>query len=80
MDPAFITFAAGALFAYALVSKRLTTTPISGPMVFVGLGLAAYATGILDPIRVPGSGIGGVLELTLALLLFSGATRVHLRP
>ncbi len=79
MDPAFIIFTAAALFAYALVSKRLTTTPISGPMVFVGLGLVAYATGILDPIQVIGSGIGGVLELTLALLLFSDATRVHLR-
>lgn len=79
MDPAFIIFTATALFVYALVSRRLTTTPISGPMVFVGLGLVAHATGILDPIQVGGSGIGNVLELTLALLLFSDATRIHLR-
>jgi NhaP-type Na+/H+ or K+/H+ antiporter len=79
MDPAFIILTTTALFGYALVSKRLTTTPISGPMVFVGLGLAAHAVGILNPIQVDGSGIGDVLELTLALLLFSDATRVHLR-
>ena len=79
MDPAFIILTAVALFVYALVSKRLTTTPISGPLVFVGLGLAGYATGILEPIQLDGSGIGKVLELTLALLLFSDATRVHLR-
>ena len=77
MDPELIIYTAVALFAYALVSKRLTTTPISAPMVFVGLGVAGYALGVLDTVQVDGSGIGEVLELTLALLLFTDATKVH---
>lgn len=79
MDPALIIYTAVALFAYALVSKRLTTTPISGPMLFVGLGVAGYAFGLFDTFQVDGSGIGEVLELTLAILLFTDATKVHVR-
>jgi len=79
MDPTLIIYTAVALFAYALVSKRLTTTPISAPMVFVGLGVAGYAFGVLDTVQVDGSGIGEVLELTLALLLFTDVTKVHVQ-
>ena len=70
MEPTFITYTAVELFAYALVSKLLVTTPIFGPMVFVGLGAAGYAFGVLDPIHVESSGVGETLELTLALLIF----------
>lgn len=79
METHFIIYTAVALFAYAIVSKRLTTTPISGPMVFVGLGVAGYAFGVLDPTQVEGSGVGEILELTLALLLFTDATKIHVR-
>jgi len=79
MEPTFIIYFAVALFAYALVSKRLTTTPISAPMVFVALGVAGYATGVLDPVQVNSSGVREVLELTLALLLFTDAAKVHVR-
>jgi NhaP-type Na+/H+ or K+/H+ antiporter len=75
----FIIYAAVALVAYGLVSKRIVSTPISGPLVFVGLGLVAYASGLLEPIRVVGSGAAELLELTLALLLFTDATRVQVR-
>ena len=79
MEPTLIIFTAVALFGYALVSKRLATTPISGPMVFVGLGVAGYAFGLFDDFPVTGSGLAEVLELTLALLLFTDATKVHVR-
>jgi NhaP-type Na+/H+ or K+/H+ antiporter len=79
MEPSFIIFTAVALFAYALVSKRLATTPISGPMVFVGLGGAGYGLGLFEQIQIEGSGAAAVLELTLALLLFTDATKVHVR-
>ncbi|MGB9359191.1 MAG: cation:proton antiporter [Acidimicrobiia bacterium] len=79
MEPTFVIYIAVALFAYALVSKRLGTTPISAPMVFVGLGVAGYASGVLDPVQVEGSGVRDVLELTLALLLFTDAAKVHVR-
>ena len=79
MTASFLIYAAVALFAYGLLSKRLASTPLSGPMVFVGLGVVAYASGLLDPIRVISSGIAEVLELTLALLLFTDATKVQVR-
>lgn len=79
MDTTFIIYAAVALLAYGLLSKRLASTPISGPIVFVGLGFAAYASGFVEPARVVGSGIADVLELTLALLLFMDATKIHVR-
>ena len=79
MGTTFIICAAGALFVYGLLSKRLASTPISGPMVFVALGLGAHAVGILEPIRVIDSGASGVLELTLALLLFTDATKIQVR-
>ena len=79
MDTTFIIYAAGVLFVYGLISKRLASTPISGPMVFVALGFGAYALGLLEPIRVVGSGTSDVLELTLALLLFTDATKIQVR-
>jgi NhaP-type Na+/H+ or K+/H+ antiporter len=79
VDTTFIIYAAVALFAYGLLSKRLASTPISGPMVFVGLGFAAYASGFVEPAQLVGSGIADVLELTLALLLFTDATKIHVR-
>jgi len=74
-----IIYISAALFAYALVSKRLASSPLSGPLVFTTVGLVAYATGIVKPITVSDSPIGVVLELTLALLLFTDASRVQLR-
>ena len=79
MDTSLIIYAAGALFFYGLLSKRLDSTPISGPMVFVGLGLAASAIGLLEPIRVVDSPVGDILELTLALLLFTDAAKIQVR-
>ena len=75
----FVLYLTGSLFVYALVSKRLTSTPISGPLAFVALGLIGYATGILVPITVTDSSIISLLELTLALLLFTDASKLHLR-
>jgi NhaP-type Na+/H+ or K+/H+ antiporter len=79
VDTSFIIYAATALFAYGLVSKRLAPTAISGPMVFVGLGLVASVIGLLEPIRVVDSPVGDILELTLALLLFTDAAKVQVR-
>jgi len=78
MELPFISYAAAALFLYALVSKRLSTTPISAPMVFVALGILGYASGFLQPVNVGESGIKILLEITLALLLFLDASRLHL--
>ena len=40
-----IALVAGFVLAYSLVSRRLETTPITGPMVFVGFGMFLHASG-----------------------------------
>jgi NhaP-type Na+/H+ or K+/H+ antiporter len=72
-------YVGAALFAYALVSKRLASSPISGPLFFVTLGLIGYAAGVFPPIIVVGSPVVLVLELTLALLLFTDASKIQIR-
>ncbi|MGW1514567.1 cation:proton antiporter [Streptomyces sp. NPDC002394] len=66
--------------AYALVSRRLSTTAVSAPMVFTGCGVAIGPLGLdlLDP----GHDVGPVLtlvEATLTLVLLTGAMAVHRR-
>jgi len=79
MELPFLTFGAASLFLYALFSKRLKSTPISGPMVFVGLGVFGYLSGFLTEVNIVETGIKDLLEITLALLLFNDASKVHLR-
>lgn len=79
MEVGAIIYVVAALFAYALVSKRLASSPISGPLAFVTVGLVGYAAGIFTPVDVIDSPIAVLLELTLALLLFTDASKIHLR-
>ncbi|MDH3606639.1 MAG: cation:proton antiporter [Acidimicrobiia bacterium] len=75
-----IALVAGFVLAYALVSRRLETTPVTGPMVFVGFGLL-IGTGGLDAISI-GMDEGAVrtlAEATLVLLLYTDAIRIDLR-
>ncbi len=66
------------VFVYGLVSRRLSGSLVSGPMVFVAAGLI-FATAL----GVPRSGLDSrtiliVGELALALTLFSDAARMNL--
>ena len=75
-----VAIIAVAFFGYGLVSERLATFSVSGPLVFTLLGVAAGSAGF----DVLGGefGEGGVellAEATLVLILFSDATRVDLR-
>ncbi|MEN8234125.1 MAG: cation:proton antiporter [Actinomycetota bacterium] len=76
----FFIYASGSLFVYALVSKRLASTPFSGPMLFVAAGLIGHATGVIESIEIVESPIVSLLEITLALLLFTDAMKVHVQP
>jgi NhaP-type Na+/H+ or K+/H+ antiporter len=77
---AAIIYIAVALVAFALVQRKLATTPITGPMVFVALGLIAGAGGLgiitgytdqtVDVVDV-------VFQGTLTLLLFTDAAALH---
>ncbi len=64
---------------FAAVAKRLRSTPVSGPMVFVAVGLVlgSSALGWFDP-RLSNSSITLLVEATLALVLFSDASRLNL--
>ncbi len=65
---------------YALVSKRLSRTLITGPMVFVVAGLLIGPLAI-DAFDAPVSNqvVGVVLEVTLALVLFTDALATDMR-
>jgi len=63
--------------AYALVSKRLAATPISGPMLFMVLGVALGPAGV-DVIHgaEDRATIALLLEVALALVLFTDSLEI----
>jgi sodium/hydrogen antiporter len=75
-----LAIVAGVLVAYALVSGRLDGSPVTSPMVFVGAGLL-LGDGVLDQVDLPAGGslTAGLAETTLALVLFTDASRIDLR-
>jgi NhaP-type Na+/H+ or K+/H+ antiporter len=69
-----------AVLVVAAISGRLTGTPITPAMLFVGLGLLAGPR-VLDEIDVAPTGdtVRTLAEATLALVLFADAARIDLR-
>ena len=71
----------GALvLGFGLISRRLQSSPLTPPMVFVVFGavVGAHGLGLLD--IGPESHVAYVLaELTLVMVLFTDATRIDLR-
>jgi NhaP-type Na+/H+ or K+/H+ antiporter len=66
-----------AVVAYALVSKRLATTPISGPMLFMVLGVLLGPAGVdLVHGAEDRATFGLLLEVALALVLFTDALEI----
>ncbi len=69
---------------YSLISRRVETTPLTGPMIFVGVGIVLGESGI--GLLEAGMGRGGMgegvvrvlAEATLVLLLFTDAVRIDL--
>ncbi len=73
-----IIYLAVVTVAYALFSRRLSRSPITGPMFFATAGLLGDAAGAWDPI-FDLSGASVLLELTLGLVLFTEAMKLRLR-
>jgi sodium/hydrogen antiporter len=71
---------AAVLLAFAAVSGRLEGTWLTAPMVFTGAGLVlgVEALGLVDP-DADGSAVKILAEATLAVVLFSDASRIDLR-
>ena len=74
-----LTILALALIAVAAVSKRLSGSPITPAMVFVSIGLLVGPK-VLDGIDIEStsSTVRALAEATLALVLFSDASRIDL--
>ncbi|MBT6445448.1 MAG: sodium:proton exchanger, partial [Acidimicrobiaceae bacterium] len=66
------------IIAFALISKRIEPTIISGPMVFVAMGLlfGPQATDLVD-LGLEIEAVELVGEVTLAVLLFADAGRIN---
>lgn len=70
-----LTVVAIALFAFALVAKRLSGSILTGPMVFLVLGLALDAFGGVEIAQAEHI-LYTLAEITLAIVLFSDAATV----
>jgi NhaP-type Na+/H+ or K+/H+ antiporter len=75
-----IVYVAISLLAFALVQRRLAKTPITGPIIFVALGLLAGSSGlgiitVDDDLLVPVVNV--LFQGTLVLLLFTDASALH---
>ncbi len=69
---------AAAFALYALVSRRLATTPFTGPILFVGLGLLIGPSGLgVLTTRANQHVYTSVFEATLVLVLFTDAMAVN---
>ena len=70
----------GFLLLFSLVSRRLSTTPISGPMVYVAFGVLIGPSGLgLIHLDLSDEMVKRVAEITLVLVLFADASRIDLR-
>ncbi len=79
MQELAIAVVATFVLVYGLVSRRLESTPVTGPMVFVTVGILLGRTGadVLDFAMSDGV-IRILAEATLVLLLFTDAVRIDL--
>jgi len=69
-----------AFLAYGLLSQRLQSTALTGPMLFAALGLLVGPVGAnLVPFQITGATIQTLAEITLILVLFSDAATIDFR-
>ncbi|WP_406137152.1 cation:proton antiporter [Streptomyces anulatus] len=73
-----VVVAGGALACYSMLSRRLSATPVSGPLVFVAIGLAVGPLGLdlLSRAKEP-EATRALLESALVLLLFTDAAAIR---
>src|SRR5437762_11027799 len=74
-----LALVAVALLGVATVSRRISGTPITPAILFVGVGLLFGPEGLggID-VAASGSLVRSLAELTLTLVLFSDASRIDL--
>lgn len=80
MDHLSILIIVAAFLVYGLISRRLESTVLTGPMLFAGLGLLVSPAGLdLIPIEITDTTMHTLAEITLILVLFSDAATIDLR-
>ncbi len=68
------------VLAFALVSGRLSLTPVTAPMVFTGIGLLVGVGGLgWFDLDLTSEAVSVLVEATLVLVLFTDAIRIDLR-
>ena len=77
VEPIEIAIVGVTLLAFSAVSRRLDSSPLTMPMVFVATGAALSALGIVEVGAEMGA-VGLLAEVTLAVILFSDANRLSL--
>jgi NhaP-type Na+/H+ or K+/H+ antiporter len=80
LDTGALAVVAGCFLLWGLVSARLEQLNVSAPIAFVVLGLlvAHEPLSLLD-VQIQSSTARSIAEITLALVLFSDASRVNVR-
>lgn len=78
MGPGEVAIVAGAIVAYAVVSRRVEPLPVTMPIVFAALGFVLGVAGVVD-VLADLETVGLLAEVTLAVILFSDAVRIDLR-
>ncbi len=69
-----------AVYGFALVSGRLSLSPITPPMVFTTVGLVVGDAGLgWFDLGLEGEAVSVLIEATLVLVLFTDAIRIDLR-
>ena len=78
VEPSVVVLAAAVLL-FGLVSRPIDRSPLTGPILFTGLGLLAgqAGLGVLD-LAVDGEVVTVLTEVTLSLVLFTHAARMDL--
>ncbi|WP_309396525.1 cation:proton antiporter [Cerasicoccus maritimus] len=67
------------LFGYGVVSKKASTWPVSGPMIFAAAGLLASPLGLdLFELELDSEVVTLVAEITLIVILFCDASTLNL--
>jgi NhaP-type Na+/H+ or K+/H+ antiporter len=68
------------VFVFTLISKRIESTILTAPMIFTVTGMGVFLVfPSLAALEIQDETVLSITELTLALLLFTDATHIHLR-
>ena len=77
MTTSILLIFAVAFFTYSLIAEKLDSTPLTGPMLFLGLGILLSPNGLsIIELGVQNEGLYLLVELTLVLVLFADAATV----